>query len=102
MLSLTVGQRLKSTVCTTEIMVIVAPDDDIELTCGGAPMTDGDASDGAASVHADHAAGSTIGKRYVSEGGDVEMLCVKPGEGSLAVAGTPLKLKDSKKLPKTD
>lgn len=102
MLSLTVGQRLKSTVCTTEIMVIVAPDDDIELTCGGAPMTDGDAGDGAASVHADHAAGSTIGKRYVSEGGDVEMLCVKPGEGSLAVAGTPLKLKDSKKLPKTD
>ncbi len=102
MLSLTVGQRLKSTVCTTEIMVIVAPDDDIELTCGGALMADGDTSDGGVSVHPDHAAGSTIGKRYVSEGGDVEMLCVKPGEGSLAVAGTPLKLKDAKKLPKTD
>ncbi len=103
MLSLTVGQRLKSTVCTTEIMVIVAPADEIELTCGGAPMTDGDVNNGeAASVHPDHAEGSTIGKRYVSQEGDVEMLCVKPGEGSLAVAGTPLKLKDAKKLPKTD
>jgi hypothetical protein len=82
-------------------MVIVAPGDEIDLTCGGAPMTDGEVN-GAADVNPEHAEGSTIGKRYVSQEGDVELLCVKPGEGSLAVADTPLKLKDSKKLPKTD
>ena len=36
---LSTGQRLKSGVCTTEIMVITAPQEDLDLTCGGAPMT---------------------------------------------------------------
>ena len=99
--ALSAGQRLKSAVCTTEIMVIAAPDGDIELTCGGAAMTDGDGNSGGA-VDADHAEGTALGKRYVNEDGDLELLCVKAGDGSLAVGGTALNLKDAKKLPKTD
>ena len=45
MAGLAAGQRLKSTVCATEIMIISAPDGDIELHCGGAPMTDGNIED---------------------------------------------------------
>lgn len=99
---LKVGQRLKSMVCSTEIMVITAPDGEIQLTCGGAQMTDGEGNGEGGSVHPDHASGSTIGKRYVSKVGDLEILCVKPGEGSLAVGDVALNLKDAKKLPKTD
>ena len=102
MAGLAAGTRLKSTVCTTEVMVISAPDDAIVLTCGGAPMTSGEVSANGESVHTDFAEGTQLGKRYVSEEGKLEILCVKPGDGSLAMSGTALKVKDAKKLPKTD
>ena len=31
------GSRLKSAVCSSELMVVVAPEEDVTLTCGGAP-----------------------------------------------------------------
>ena len=95
---LSAGKRLKSAVCTTEIMVIAAPDGNVDLRCGGTAMGD---SNGVA-VDPDHAAGTAIGKRYVNEDGSLEVLCVKAGEGSLSVGGTALNVKDAKKLPKTD
>ena len=98
---LSTGQRLTSGVCTTEIMVITAPKEDVDLTCGGVPMSaNGEKVD--TEVDPNHAEGTTIGKRYVNNDGELEILCVKPGKGSLAVNGDSLKLKDSKKLPKTD
>ena len=101
MVSLTPGTRLKSTVCTTEIMVITAPAEGIAIMCGGEPMNpDGEGNGG--SVHQEHAAGSILGKRYTSEEGSLEVLCVKGGEGTLWAGGTAMKVKDSKKLPKTD
>lgn len=99
--SLTPGTRLKSAVCTTEIMVITAPPEDIEITCGGEPMGQGADADGG-SVHQDHADGSVIGKRYTNEDGSLEVLCVKAGEGSLWAGGAAMKIKDATKLPKTD
>jgi len=98
---LAAGARLKSTVCTTEIMIISASEDDLEITCGGAEMTDGgDANEG--SVDPGFAEGTALGKRYISADGEFEVLCVKPGDGSLALGGIALKVKDAKKLPKTD
>lgn len=96
MAMLSTGQRIKSSVCDTEVMVITAPGNDLDLTCGGVTM--GDDGD----INPNHTEGTVIGKRYVNEDGSLELLCVKPGDGSLAVDGTPLKLKESKKLPKTD
>lgn len=98
---LSTGQRLKSGVCTTEIMVITAPQADLDLTCGGAPMS-AKPDESNASLDPAFAEGTTIGKRYVNTDGKLEILCVKPGQGTLAIAGDKLKLKDSKKLPKTD
>ena len=97
---LSAGKRLKSAVCSTEIMVIAAPDGDVEITCGGSPMA-ADASNGG-SVDPDHAGGTAIGKRYVNGDGSLEVLCVKAGDGSLAASGDALSVKDAKKLPKTD
>ncbi len=101
MAGLATGARLKSTVCNTEIMVIAAPQEEVELTCGGAVMSADGAGNGGA-VDAGFADGTTLGKRYTDAEGKLEVLCVKAGEGSLAMGGEPLKLKDAKKLPKTD
>lgn len=100
MASLAAGKRLKSAVCTTEIMVIASPDRDMELCCGGAPMREGEGN--GAALNPDFAGGTAIGKRYVNDDGSLEVLCVKAGEGSLAVGGDALAVKDAKKLPKTD
>ena len=54
-------------------------------------------------VDPDHAVGIVIGKRYINADDEsLEVLCVKAGEGSLALGGDLLLLKDTKALPKTD
>ncbi len=50
----------------------------------------------------DAAAGTQLGKRYVSEAGDLEVLCTKPGEGTLSLDGAPLTIKGAKPLPASD
>ncbi len=92
------GTRLKSAACDTEVMVIKAGAGTIE--CGGAPM-DVDKKE-AGEPAADHANGSLMGKRYVDEAGTFELLCVKPGKGSLSVDGVALVTKDAKPLPASD
>ena len=68
MAGLAAGKRLKSTVCNTEIMVIAAPGGEVDLTCGGAPMSADGAGNGG-NVAADFAEGTTLGKRYTNEEG---------------------------------
>ena len=92
------GTKLKSAVCTTEVMVIRAGDGQIE--CGGAAMNEDKQEAGEPS--ADRAAGTLIGKRYVDEAGTFELLCVKPGQGSLAIDGKAMAVKESKQLPASD
>ncbi len=103
MAALKMGARLKSTVCEGEIMVVIAPDAELEMTCGGAAMVDaGEAVTPSGEVHPDHAVGVAMGKRYIDEAETLEVLCVKSGDGSLAANGALLLQKDTKKLPKTD
>ncbi len=101
--SLKAGGRLRSSVCNTEVMVIAAPDADVELCCGGASMVDLESQpEPGASLDPDAKGGTQIGKRYVDEGGTLELLCIKPGEGSLSLGGAPLLLKQAKPLPSSD
>ena len=94
---------MRSAVCKTEVMVIAAPGDDVDLRCGGTAMIaiDGEPPAGA-SLDGSAAAGTALGKRYVSEAGDLELLCTKPGDGSLALADVVLSLKEAKPLPSSD
>ncbi len=48
------------------------------------------------------AGGTEIGKRYVDEETQVEVLCTKAGSGSLTVDGRPLVIKGAKPLPASD
>jgi hypothetical protein len=98
------GTRLRSTVCTTEVMVVAAQKDAaVELCCGGRPMLDAGAAPIAADTPAPaFASGTQLGKRYVNEAGTLEVLCTKPGAGSLSLDGVALKMKGAKPLPSSD
>ena len=93
------GTRLKSAACDTEVMVIRCAEGTIE--CGGAPMGEAKPAE-AGEISADQANGTLMGKRYVDADGKFELLCVKPGKGSLSVDGVALSTKDAKPLPASD
>ncbi len=102
-MKLPTGARFKSAVCETQVMVIAAPEEDLAVTCGGAPLLPLDAeTPGDATLDPSAADGCQIGKRYVDASGDLELLCTKAGAGSLALAGEPLGLKGAKPLPSSD
>lgn len=101
-MKLDAGARMKSSVCDTQVMVVSAPDRDVDVTCGGAPLVPLDAETSGGEPAADASGGSQIGKRYVNEAGDLELLCTKAGAGSLAADGEPLGLKGAKPLPSSD
>jgi len=97
------GTRLRSAVCTTEVMVIQAPADDVDVRCGGTSLLDLVAQPAPGAAPAAEAAGGTlIGKRYVSAAGDLELLCTKPGAGTLALGDVALTIKGAKPLPSSD
>lgn len=100
-----VGCTLLSTVDDTAVVVVRWSAGTATLTCGGAPMVDKDARhDGAGrgTVDAARASGTELGKRYVALDGAVELLCTKPGRGSLELDGVPLTIKTAKPLPASD
>src|SRR4051812_43147228 len=92
------GSRWKSSVCDTEVVVVRAPADPVDLECGGHPMVplDADAPNGLA-LEESQAGGTLLGKRYAADVG-LELLCTKPGKGSLSVGGEPIGLKEAKPL----
>ena len=57
---------------------------------------------GGASLAPDASGGTQLGKRYVNAEGDLELLCTKPGKGSLACDGVALSIKGAKPLPASD
>jgi len=86
------GARLKSVACETQVIVVRAPQGDVEVTCGGAVMVPVDAA----------ADGTQLGKRYADEELGLELLCTKAGNGSLRVNGVVIGLKQAKALPASD
>ena len=96
------GSRFRSQVCETEVVVVKVGSGG-ELTCGGVPVVPIDtAVDGSAPVDEGHDGGTLLGKRYCDEASGIEILCVRPGAGSLAVDGRLLELKTAKALPSSD
>jgi hypothetical protein len=102
-MGLRVGSRLRSTACDTEVVVVRAPSDDVELRCGGHAMValEGDPPERSPLVE-DFADGTLLGKRYGSEELGLELLVTKPGAGSLSVGDTALGVKEAKTLPSSD
>jgi len=97
------GARLRSSVCSTEVAVVKAPADAVDLRCGGHPMVPiADRPPDGLSVEAGFDEGTLIGKRYADADMGIEVLCTKAGEGSLSVGEQLLPLKSAKPLPSSD
>lgn len=102
-MKLTVGKTLASAVDGAAFIVVRGTDAEVELTCGGLPMYDPRAGERpVGEPDAGLLGGSLIGKRYIDEAEDVELLCTKPGGGTIAINGTPLQLREAKPLPASD
>ncbi|MER5195692.1 hypothetical protein ACWD3J_06720 [Streptomyces sp. NPDC002755] len=98
-----VGQMLASTVDPTAVIVVRCPDEELEITCGGAAMVEGTAPGSLTGApDPELMGGSLLGKRYADEDLGVELLCTKPGPGTLALNGVPLPVKSAKPLPASD
>ncbi|NUU26189.1 MAG: hypothetical protein HOV68_32510 [Streptomycetaceae bacterium] len=98
------GARLRSQVCSTEVIVVRPPADGVELTCGGRPMLDigADVPEGL-SPAPELSGGALLGKRYTLAADDsFEVLVTKAGAGTLANGGEPLVVKEAKALPASD
>lgn len=103
MVDLKPGSRWCSTVCDTEIVVVKGVLTDIDLECGGSPMVSFDSTNRDKGVISSGFDGGTeIGKRYIDADATIEILCTRPGLGSLAVAGRPMQVKSAKMLPSSD
>jgi hypothetical protein len=97
------GSRWASQVCATEVVVVRAPTDSVSLECGGHAMAPvGEASAADLTLDAAFTGGSLIGKRFADPESGLELLVTKAGEGSLAVDGISIPLKEAKPLPSSD
>jgi len=96
------GSRWTSSVCDTEVIVVKGPPDEVELTCGGVTMVAAGEEPAAGALDDSASEGTLLGKRYVDDGDTMEVLCTKPGTGSLGADGAPLQLKEAKPLPASD
>jgi len=95
------GTRLRSVTCATEVVVVKGADD-VDLRCGGEPMVPaGDDTKGGEPA-APFDEGTLVGKRYVTEDEGIELLCTKPGGGSLSLGDAALVVKGAKPLPSSD
>ena len=97
------GLKLKSAVCSTEVIVVSTAGGDVDLTCGGVAMVEAatDTPSGAAPV-AELSEGTLLGKRYTDDDATIEVLCTKPGDGSVGIGQTALAVKEAKPLPASD
>ena len=95
------GTRLESVTCDTQVVVVRAPADEVDLRCGGQPMQPV-GTGGARQPMAGSGDPTLTGKRYAEEDLGLELLCTKAGEGWLSVADRPLLVKGAKPLPSSD
>lgn len=97
------GGRWRSVACDTEVVVTKALAEGPGLYCGGHPMQAADQPvGGRAPLDPDRAGGTVLGKRYTDPSGTLEVLCVRAGEGSLALGDEPLSLRQAKPLASSD
>jgi hypothetical protein len=97
------GSRWRSAVCSTEVIVVKAPSSEVSLECGGHPMVPLDAEPPAGlTLDPTLGEGTKMGKRFADPDSGIELLATKGGDGTLAVDGTAVPLKDAKPLPSSD
>jgi hypothetical protein len=102
-MKLTVGSRLRSQVCSAQVVIVRGGRGEHELSCGGHSLVPLGVPAFPGLVLERRAEGGVrLGKRYVNEAGDVEVLVTAAGDGELSLDGAPLRIKQPKSLPSSD
>ena len=97
------GSRWRSAVCATEVVIVRPPNTEATLECGGCPMIPhSEPKPEGKTPAADFVGGTQLSKRYADDETGLEVLCTKPGAGTLAIGGRPIGVKEAKKLPSSD
>lgn len=95
------GMRLRSTVCSTEVMVVKVSGPDLDIRCGGAPMQPSSPSVvKTGEPVAPFDGGTLVGKRYELDG--LELLCTKAGGGTLSLGDQIIGTQAAEQLPSSD
>jgi hypothetical protein len=94
--------RLRSQTDTTEIVVVRAPANPVDLRGGGRPFVALTDEVTPQSIEPGFEGGTLLGKRYADDDLRLELLCTKPGQGSISVGNTVLEIKEAKALPASD
>ncbi len=95
------GMRLASATCDTNVIVVRGAGE-FDLRCGGHAMTEmGNVGDRSEMVEGFNE-GTLMGKRFANDDLGIEVLCTKPGTGSLSVGDVLLPVKGAKPLPSSD
>ena len=101
--SLKPGTRLFGAADTTEVIVVKAPSEPIDLRIGGHPaLLDASGRSDSLQVDTPPEAAPLMGKRYVDESGNLELLCTKAGTGAIAIGDELCTVKGAKPLPASD
>jgi hypothetical protein len=102
-LTLKPGTKLRSVVCSTEVIVVRAPPEPVDLRCGGRALVI-DAAPAAPDAEPEPGFddGTMLGKRYTDEDKTFELLCTKAGRGSLSLVDVGLQFSGAKPLPASD
>lgn len=101
MATLKAGSRLRSQVDATELIVVRAPTEDLDLRIGGHAAIDLGAEP-TPGLAAEPGEPALVGKRYTRDEDDLELLVTKAGTAGLSIGSVPLRLKESKPLPASD
>jgi hypothetical protein len=101
-IQLKAGTRLRSAADACEVVVVRAPGEPVDLRCGGHAFVAMDAEVVPQGIESGFDTGTQLGKRYADEELGLELLCTKPGEGSISVGETVLAVKGAKPLPASD
>ena len=100
-MELKAGQKLWSTVCDTQVVVVRAPQGDVDVRCGGSPMAAADGERTGEPIP-EWSGGTQLGKRYADEASSIELLCARAGTGALSLGTTAIEPKSAKPLPASD
>ena len=94
--------RLRSSACDTQVIVVKAPTEPIELRCAGHPMLSLE-SPAAELVRVEgFDTGAMLGKRYSDDASGLVVLVTQAGIGTLSVGTAPLATLEAKVLPSSD
>src|SRR3546814_10396170 len=92
-----VGQRLKSPVCTTNVVVVRAAE--VTLSCGGAPMVEKLEGEPSGEVAAGLDGGTNLGNCSLHAASGLAVMCVAAGAVSVSVDCVVLELKAPMLMP---